>query len=106
VFKSQVRLAEKRGLFKGSLNLLQEEALAWVLIDDAEIAVTVERERMKYTMLAANPQLYKILYNEDEDDDVPRDEDVDWFTPESFEDIDAIEKLLAGVDQEGGETIS
>jgi hypothetical protein len=57
---------------------------------------------MKYTMLAANPRLYKILFDDDQDENVPKDEEVEWITPQSFEEIDALEKLLSSIDDQVG----
>lgn len=101
LLKSQIRLAEKRGLLSGQINLLQEEALAWLLIDDAELDARKERERMKYTILAANPHMYKALYeDEDEDGDIPRDQDIEWITPKSVEELQEVQSLLSGIGNE------
>lgn len=100
--KSLIRLADKKGLLKGSLNVLQEEALQWLIIDNAELDAQREHERMKYTILAGNVQLWQYLFKDEEaleEYEVP-DEEVEWFTPSSAEDIQAIESLLQGQNSE------
>lgn len=54
--------------------------------------VAIEKERMKYTILAGNLPLYQELYKEDPD--VPDDSEIEWFRPESAEDFEAILSVL------------
>ena len=99
--KALIRLADRRGILKGSLNSLQDEALQSLIIDEIETESDLERERMKYTILAGNLHLWRELYgDEEEDSDEPRNEEVDWFTPESAEDIENIERIISGVGAE------
>jgi len=44
---------------------------------------------MKYTIFTANPQMWEVLYGEEEE------EEIEWFTPKSAEDIEDIENILA-----------
>ena len=52
----------------------------------------LERERMKYTLLAGNPQLYDQLYS-DEEAEVDESE-IEWIVPESVEEVEDILGLL------------
>lgn len=83
------------------MNLLQEEALWWIMGKDVEDQISLERERMKYTILAGNIQLWQQLYA-DEKDEIPDDE-IEWIKPESAEDIEAMLSVLsAGEANESG----
>jgi hypothetical protein len=70
------------------------------MVDEMEQEINLERERMKYTILAGNMHLYDQLYKED--DDLPADEEIEWFTPKSAEDVEQILTILQ--EQEGQET--
>ena len=91
--KIAVRLADKKGLLQGDVNLLQESALQWRMTDEIDQEVMLEKERMKYTILAANPHLYKQLYEETDTDEID-DEDVEWIIPESLDEIEKIMEIL------------
>lgn len=88
-----IRLADRKGLLKGDLNSLQERAMVWLLNEDFHISTELERERMKYTLLAGNPELYERLYQEPDEDEID-DSDVEWMVPESVEDIQEIMSVL------------
>jgi hypothetical protein len=94
-----IRLADRRGFLKGELNTLQEEALRWKLVEESEESYELEKERMKYTILAGNIHLWQELYKEDDD------ADVEWITPRSAEDLELVMKILDGVN-EGREEFS
>lgn len=100
--KSLIRLADRKGLLKGHLNAVQEEALQWLMVDEAETTYNAERERMKYTILAGNVNLWKYLFEDEEnrEDYEVDDEEVEWITPSSHEDIEAMDAILRGI---GGE---
>lgn len=88
---SLIRLADRKGLLKGKLNLLQEEALQWLMIRENEERISIERERMKYTILAGNPQLWKVLYEDEEDE---RFGEIEWTTPQSYEEVEELERII------------
>lgn len=88
-----IRLADRKGLLKGDLNVLQDRALVWLLGEDFIIASEIEKERMKYTLLASNPELYHQLYESDEDE--IDDSDVEWLVPETVEDVEDILGFLS-----------
>lgn len=84
-----IRLADRKGILKGDLNSLQERSLLWLLGEDFNLEAELERERMKYTLLAGNQDLYHQLYEQDEDQ--IDDSDVEWLVPES---VDEVEEIL------------
>lgn len=96
-----VRLAERQGILKGDLNLLQEEALQWIMMNEMENIAILEKERMKYTILAGNTHLWQELYGEEQEDDG----EVEWIVPKSAEEFAQIENILAGLEEQnqGGE---
>lgn len=98
-----MRLANRKGLLQGKLNAVQEEALQWLLVDEIEQQIALEKERMKYTVLAGNVALWQQLYGNDQDDEVPNDEDIEWVRPESAEDVEAMLSVLEAT-QVGSET--
>lgn len=53
--------------------------------------IALEKERMKYTILAGNMQLYQELYKEDT---APDESNIEWIKPESAEDFEAILSVL------------
>ena len=87
-----IRLADRKDLLKGDLNILQERAIAWLMQEDFEIQTETEKERMKYTLLAGNPELYERLYKEPEDE--IDDSEVEWLVPESAEEVQDIINFL------------
>lgn len=88
-----IRLADRKEFLRGDLNALQDRALAWLLGEDFNIQNELERERMKYTLLAGNPQLYDQLYQQD-DDEAPADSDVEWMVPESVDEVEDVLNFL------------
>jgi hypothetical protein len=70
---------------KGDLNILQDLALQHLMADENDEAMDTEAERMKYTILAGNIELYKEIFSDEEDE-----ENIEWITPKSAEDIEAI----------------
>jgi hypothetical protein len=69
--------------------MLQELALVWLLDNELMQGAEMEHERMKYTLLASNPQLYDQLYKEEDPEEID-DSEVEWMVPESAEEIDDI----------------
>lgn len=63
--------------------------------------VALEKERMKYTVLAGNIHLWQQLYG-NEDEEIP-DEEIEWIRPESAEDIEAMLSVLEAT-QRGSES--
>lgn len=61
--------------------------------DEVSQTSDLERERIKATMVAVNPALYKAIYKDEET--VP-DEEIDWLTPRSQEEMDLIVAQLEG----------
>lgn len=70
------------------MNILQQEALQWLLIDEAENEAELFETNLRFMVLANNPQLYKAVWPDD------TDQDVEWLTPQSQEEIDAILEQL------------
>jgi hypothetical protein len=93
VLKAFVRLADRKGFLKGHLNTLQDEALQSLMIDEAKEEASIEENRMKYTILAGNVQLYQQLYPAEEQDDG----EIEWIIPQSSEEIEMIEEILSGI---------
>lgn len=75
-------------MFKGDLNALQQEALQWLLIDEADNQSAVLETQLKFTVLANNPQLYNHIWPDNET------ANVEWLTPQSEEEIQAIIEQL------------
>jgi hypothetical protein len=71
--------------------MLQEEALRWLLVDETEQEYELEKERMKYTILAGNIHLWKELYKEEDDSDIQ------WITPRSAEEIEDVLKIVSSL---------
>jgi hypothetical protein len=87
-------LADRQGLLKGDLNVLQRFGLAWLMNKEVEGAVEVEKIKLLNNALAAHPAtqtkyLQKLLEEAQEDDEeyVYVSEE-DWFTPEGVEEIE------------------
>lgn len=85
-----IRLADRKGFLKGHLNTLQHEALQWLMIEESTELFDIERERMKYTILAANPSLFDSLYGEEK-----VEANVEWITPRTAEEFARVEEFLA-----------
>lgn len=60
--------------------------------------VALEKERMKYTVLAGNVHLWQQLYGEENE---ISDEEIEWIKPESAEDIEAILSVLSATQTDG-----
>ena len=52
---------------------------------------------MKYTILAGNTTLYKALYEEKDIEDDFSDEQVEWISPSSPEELEDFVKMIQGV---------
>ena len=65
-------------------------------MDETEEAGELELERMKYTVLAGNIELYKNLFPDKDEEE----EEIQWVRPESAEDIEAILRDYARVQQD------
>jgi hypothetical protein len=88
-----IRLADRKDSLKGDLNILQERALVWLMQEEFELQAEIERERLKYTLLAGNPELYSRLYEEDDSEELD-DSEVEWLVPESAEEVHEIIDFL------------
>lgn len=78
---------------KGDLNILQHEALQWLLIDEAENEADTFETHMKFIVLAGtNPQLFNHIWPEGADDG-----EIEWLRPQSQDELDDILKLLESV---------
>jgi hypothetical protein len=64
--KNYLRVLYKQGLFTGDLNPVQQFCLNWALIDEREDISALEEERMKYTILAGQPEMYRKIFVEQE----------------------------------------
>lgn len=93
MLQALVRLADRRGLFNGSINTIQQEALYWLMLNEHEQRNLLEQERMKYTILAGNAPLWQKLYAE-ENEDEPKDSEIEWITPQSIDEAEQIEDFL------------
>jgi hypothetical protein len=60
--KNYLRVLYKQGVFTGDLNPVQQFCLNWALMDERDDLIGLEEEKMKYTILAGNLDLYKSLY--------------------------------------------
>jgi hypothetical protein len=60
--KNYLRLLYKQGVFAGDLNHVQQYCLGWALIDERDDLVQIEQDRMKYTILAGDPEIYKAIF--------------------------------------------
>lgn len=93
--KALIRLADRRGIFKGDLDPLQNEALQWLLIDEAQAEADKYDTQLRFTVLSGmNPQLYKTIWKDDDN------QEAEWITPRSQEEIDILESLLQGESSE------
>ena len=74
------------------------------MVDEIERDADLERERMKYTSLAGNTRLWQELFGKElEENEVP-DEEVEWITPSSIEEMEQIQHILSGIHSD--ETLS
>lgn len=53
--------------------------------------IEVEKERMRYVMAAANPQLYQYLFGRED----AEEEGVVWTTPQTPEEVDELLTLIS-----------
>lgn len=97
--RSLIRLANRKGYLVGDLNPLQEEALQWLIVDELAQESELERERMKYTILAGNTQLWMHLYGNEAEEE---DGEIEWIVPESAEEVEQLERILNEI-QSGSE---
>jgi len=77
-------------LLTGDLNVLQQEALQWLLIDEGKNEAEVFETQLRFMVLAGNPQLYQHIWPDDPN------EDIEWLVPQSEEELEAI---LSQLDQ-------
>ena len=94
--KNYLRILFKQGRFTGDLNPVQQYCLSWALVDEREDAADLEQERMKYTILANNPDLYKAVYEPDQRLALTEEE---WTSMEEAEMPVELETALAEYDQ-------
>lgn len=84
-----VKVAERRKLFEGDINIVQHNALQGLILHELSKDNSREEERMKYTILSGNIDLYKKLFdNKEEDSDIP------IITPTTREEMDELVKFL------------
>ena len=81
-----------RGLFQGDVNICQYETLQYLYFQDIKDKYDLEKERMKYTIISGNIELYKALFDEKQEELNP---DVQWLTPRNAEEA---EQLIAMLD--------
>lgn len=67
------------------------------MVDEIEREADQEHERMKYTVLAGNIQLWKELFGNEVDEGEVPDEEVEWITPSSVEEMEQIKNILSGI---------
>lgn len=94
--KARVKLAQEQGLLKGDLNILQDSALQSLLLEEGENKSNLEEERVKFMILANNPELYKALFLDRESEE----ENIEWLGPHSAEDVEDILADYARVQRE------
>jgi hypothetical protein len=92
--KAHVRLADRRKAFEGDLNILQHEALQWLVIEEADNESNKFDALARFIVLSGmNPQMYKEIWPENQDE-----EKIEWITPSSIEEAEDLEKLFADLD--------
>ena len=96
-FRTTLTLAKESDLFKGDLNTIQHIALHNTLLKEKEDVMSLEEEKMKYTILAGNTTLYKALYEEKDIEDDFSDEQVEWISPSSPEELEDFVKMIQGI---------
>lgn len=80
---------------KGDLNVVQHEALQWTLIEEAEQEGIKFDTALRFTVLSGmNPQLYKTVWPEENEDD----KGIDWMVPTNAEEAQDLEQLFAELD--------
>lgn len=90
--KTYLRVLYKQGLLSGDLNRVQQYCLNWALIDERQDEITLEEERMKYTVLAGNQDLYRHMFVKPEDMMALQEDE--WQSVEQMSDAE-IEELYA-----------
>jgi DNA transposition AAA+ family ATPase len=99
MLESAIRVIDRQGLLKGDLNIVQRAGLQWLMNQEVDDQVELERLRIEYTALASHPgtqtkflealmkqrqlQETEVVYTESE-----------WTTPQS---MDEIERYLSTV---------
>ena len=78
----------------GDLNIIQYLALNFALGKERTDLVEIERERMKYTILAGNVPLYQSLYEDKNVEESFDNKDVEWITPTSIEEAEELMKMI------------
>ena len=98
VLSTLAYLYEKQGRFTGDLNAVQSNILNWLMIDKEKHEMEMKRQDYEVMALAnnerTNVELIKQLHQSDEIDE----EEVEWVTPQSEEDVQNILAQLAELD--------
>ena len=95
--ESLIRVADRQGLLKGDLNLVQFSALNWLMGQEVTEHVELEKSRAYLTALAANEYANPHLIRALQEQTVVEEEPVDWVTPESEEDLREILEQFEGL---------
>lgn len=96
--EATIRLYDRQERFKGDVSPLQSFVLSWLIGD--ELIREQEQKRQDYEIMAlaanqgANPHLIKSLQKETE---TPDEEAVEWFTPQSEEEIQNVLERFNGL---------
>ena len=77
-------------MFQGDINIVQYEALQGLLLFELSRDNNKEYERMKYTILAGNIQLYKALFEEQEN----KEYEIKEIIPRSPEELEDFLKFI------------
>ena len=92
--EAHIRLADKKGFLQGDLNVIQQEALQWLMIKDAKDEAEKFDTQLRFMVLSGmNPQLYKTVWPQERDES-----EIQWVTPSSTDEARDLESLLAELD--------
>ena len=64
------------------------------MLDERNEKFSIEDERMRYTLLAGQPQLYNILYGEESET-----AGIEWITPETDEEVKQLMELFQNINK-------
>ena len=86
-------LLDRQGMFQGDLNVSQQMALAWVMGNETEREIDLEKLRATNMGLATNPATSRDflmnLLHENQPSSVEYITDKGWTTPRSIEEIES-----------------
>lgn len=81
--KTYLRVLYKQGILTGDLNRVQQFCLNWALVEERNDQLSLEEERMRYTVLAGDKDLYRHLFITQED--VLQMQEDEWKSAEEFD---------------------